>query len=167
MKPASGCAGPADDELGQRSGDERELRRSMVTDFICWVHLGASMSNQQGPRHASYALSPGSSSVALDTLYPGRERRPGRVSSRVQQERSRAPEAIWGQFNNYRSNGLMGSAIVHVAVLGLIPEWRYFRSSSGAAGSPEARDRNPHRAFAGVLRDASREKGCEWRRWRR
>jgi hypothetical protein len=31
-----------------------------------------------------------------------------------------APEAIWGQFNNYRSNGLVGSAAVHVVILGLI-----------------------------------------------
>ncbi|HEY1658490.1 MAG TPA: energy transducer TonB [Candidatus Sulfotelmatobacter sp.] len=30
------------------------------------------------------------------------------------------PDAIWGQFNNYRSNGLVGSAVAHVIVLGLI-----------------------------------------------
>jgi TonB family protein len=30
------------------------------------------------------------------------------------------PDAIWGQYNNYRSNGLMGSVIVHVVLLGLI-----------------------------------------------
>jgi len=80
------------------------------------------MPNYQGPRHASYALSPGSSSVALDTLYRGRERvaQPVRVSSQMQQKRAPAPDPIWGQFNNYRSNGLMGSAIIHVVFLGLI-----------------------------------------------
>jgi protein TonB len=30
------------------------------------------------------------------------------------------PDAIWGQYNNYRSNGLMGSVIVHVVLLGLV-----------------------------------------------
>jgi len=79
------------------------------------------MPNQQSPRRASYVLSPGSSSLAFDTLYPSRESgRPVRVVSQARQKRSPAPDAIWGQFNNYRSNGLMGSAIVHIAVLGLI-----------------------------------------------
>jgi TonB family protein len=35
-------------------------------------------------------------------------------------QRLRGPEAIWGQFNNYRSNGLAASAVVHVVMLGLI-----------------------------------------------
>lgn len=80
------------------------------------------MSNQQGPRRAAYALSPGSSSVALDTLYPGQQRvgRPVPVGSQVRRKRSPAPDAIWGQFNNYRSNGLMGSAVVHAAFLALV-----------------------------------------------
>jgi periplasmic protein TonB len=30
------------------------------------------------------------------------------------------PDAIWGQFNNYRSNGLAGSAVAHIIILGLI-----------------------------------------------
>ncbi len=80
------------------------------------------MPNHQSPRRAAYALSPVSSSVAFDTLYAGRERagRPARVSAQVRQKRSIAPDAIWGQFNNYRSNGLTGSAIVHVAALALL-----------------------------------------------
>jgi len=80
------------------------------------------MPNHQSPRRAAYALSPGSSSVAFDTLYAGRERagRPARVSAQMRQKRSIAPDAIWGQFNNYRSNGLTGSAIVHVAALALL-----------------------------------------------
>lgn len=31
-----------------------------------------------------------------------------------------APDQIWGQYNNYRSNGVVISAIVHVGVIGLI-----------------------------------------------
>jgi periplasmic protein TonB len=78
------------------------------------------MSNTQIPRMATQALFPRSSS-ATRTLYIGRDR--------VQQQTARyplregknlAPEAIWGQFNNYRSNGLWGSVVVHAALLGLI-----------------------------------------------
>jgi protein TonB len=84
------------------------------------------MPNSQGPRHPSYVLSPGSSSVALDRIYAGHEAaaRQARVSSQQklspQQRRSPAPDAIWGQFNNYRSNGLKWSAIVHIAAVGLL-----------------------------------------------
>jgi periplasmic protein TonB len=78
------------------------------------------MSNTQIPRMATQALFPRSSS-ATRTLYIRRDR--------VQQQSARyplregknlAPEAIWGQFNNYRSNGLWGSVVVHAALLGLI-----------------------------------------------
>src|SRR5579862_5873754 len=30
------------------------------------------------------------------------------------------PDQIWGQYNNYRANGVVVSAIVHIAVLGLL-----------------------------------------------
>jgi TonB family protein len=33
---------------------------------------------------------------------------------------SRPPDEIWGQYNNYRSNGVAISAMVHVALLGLL-----------------------------------------------
>jgi len=33
---------------------------------------------------------------------------------------SRPPEQIWGQYNNYRSNGVAVSAIVHLALVGLL-----------------------------------------------
>jgi TonB family protein len=33
---------------------------------------------------------------------------------------SRPPDAIWGQYNNYRSNGLKISAIVHIGVIALL-----------------------------------------------
>jgi len=30
------------------------------------------------------------------------------------------PGKVWGQYNNYRANGLVGSGIVHIALLGLV-----------------------------------------------
>jgi periplasmic protein TonB len=78
------------------------------------------MSNRQSPRLAAHAVFPFSSSAILDTVYAGRELnvRPEKVAQRA--HRAPAPDAVWGQFNNYRSNGLAGSAIVHIALLGLI-----------------------------------------------
>jgi TonB family protein len=42
------------------------------------------------------------------------------VQARSRGQQSFVPEQIWGQYNNYRSNGLVGSAIVHVVLLGAI-----------------------------------------------
>ncbi len=78
------------------------------------------MPNRQSPRPAAYSWSTVPSSGVLGTLYTERLVQPARVSSQPRQKRTLAPEAIWGQFNNYRSNGLVGSAVVHIAVLGLI-----------------------------------------------
>jgi periplasmic protein TonB len=80
------------------------------------------MPNQQSPRYASYALSAVSSSATLETLYAGRGRiaRQAKASSQLRKKRAYGPDAVWGQFNNYRSNGLLGSAVVHVALLSLI-----------------------------------------------
>lgn len=48
-----------------------------------------------------------------------RDMRPGRpVSTAVRI--ARPPEQIWGQYNNYRANGVAISAMIHVAVLGLL-----------------------------------------------
>jgi protein TonB len=79
------------------------------------------MSNQEVTRQTADVFFPGSSSSVLDTLYSGRARtaRPA-GSMRPPQSKAAAPDAIWGQFNNYRSNGLAGSAVVHVVALGLI-----------------------------------------------
>ncbi len=78
------------------------------------------MSDRQSPRFAAHALFPFSSSAILDTVYSGRELngRPEKVAQRA--HRAPVSDAIWGQFNNYRSNGLAGSAIVHIALLRLI-----------------------------------------------
>ncbi|MGO8796515.1 MAG: energy transducer TonB [Candidatus Sulfotelmatobacter sp.] len=79
------------------------------------------MSNQEVTRQTADAFFPGSSSSVLDTLYSGRARtvRPA-GGIRPKQSKAVAPDAIWGQFNNYRSNGLVGSAVFHVIALGLI-----------------------------------------------
>jgi periplasmic protein TonB len=62
-----------------------------------------------------------SSSAVLDPMYASRQARPAPMPVRPRaQARSMAPEAIWGQFNNYRSNGLAGSAVVHIVVLAAI-----------------------------------------------
>ena len=47
----------------------------------------------------------------------GRQGRPGNVAAaRV----ARPPEQIWGQYNNYRANGVAISAMIHVVALGLL-----------------------------------------------
>jgi TonB family protein len=57
----------------------------------------------------------------IDPLYPGRERNVRPIApTRFRQPRAAGPDAIWGQFNNYRSNGLTVSAIVHAVAIGLI-----------------------------------------------
>ncbi|MGA9390844.1 MAG: energy transducer TonB, partial [Candidatus Sulfotelmatobacter sp.] len=43
------------------------------------------------------------------------------MNSRVRQPKTpTGPDAIWGHYNNYRSNGLAGSAVVHVVLLTLL-----------------------------------------------
>jgi TonB family protein len=80
------------------------------------------MPNRQGTRQIVHAMPGGPSSAVLDTLYGGGERtlRSERIDPKPTKQKASAPDAIWGQFNNYRSNGLVGSAFAHVAVLGLI-----------------------------------------------
>jgi len=50
--------------------------------------------------------------------YASRREFAPRGSSRF--EKSFATEEIWGQYNNYRSNGLVGSRLVHIVVVGLV-----------------------------------------------
>jgi periplasmic protein TonB len=83
------------------------------------------MSNQHGTRHTAHALSPLNS---FEPLYINRESsprpeppiRPVRRSSQVRVQSQLGPDAIWGHYNNYRSNGLVGSAVVHVVLLALV-----------------------------------------------
>ena len=80
------------------------------------------MSNPQSPR--SFARPPfQSSSAVLDSPFSGRDgvvRRPVVMHQRSRTQQSFVPEQIWGQYNNYRSNGLVGSVIVHVVLLAVI-----------------------------------------------
>lgn len=85
------------------------------------------MSNQQSPRHTAHALSSVSSFEPLNTLYAGREYAspqrvvvPARTSAKPQVEKRSGPDAIWGQYNNYRSNGLAGSAVVHTVIVAFL-----------------------------------------------
>lgn len=94
------------------------------------------MSNQEGPLSVAQPISPISSSEikVLEVLYGDRRRplpagytrassesREGRPRrTRIREERPVGPEAIWGQFNNYRSNALALSVIVHAALISLI-----------------------------------------------
>jgi periplasmic protein TonB len=98
-------------------------REIAASYFICLrVHLGVPMPNQESPRHTADTFFPVASSALIESRYVGHERtvRPITPHSRPRQQVAVGPDAIWGQFNNYRSNGLTGSAIVHVVALGLI-----------------------------------------------
>jgi len=85
------------------------------------------MSNQS--RNSARMSGPPSSSV-LDrpdlNQPPASQRRvpPLRIETRphlpVQRSMAAAPDAIWGQYNNYRSNGIVGSVVVHIVLAGLL-----------------------------------------------
>jgi periplasmic protein TonB len=51
--------------------------------------------------------------------------RAARISSRPV-VRAHAPDEIWGQYNNYRANGVLVSAIVHIALIGLLVSGVWF-----------------------------------------
>ena len=86
------------------------------------------MSNEPGTQPSAHALSPLSSFESLNALYVPRQPYDGgdrttkavRRSSQVREQSQFGPDAIWGHYNNYRSNGLAGSAVVHVVVLALL-----------------------------------------------
>ena len=77
------------------------------------------MLNQQNYRHSALLQF---SSPAVLNRSQGRAQtmRPVQSNVRSRTQTVLPPEAIWGQYNNYRSNGLVGSAIFHVVVVGLI-----------------------------------------------
>jgi TonB family protein len=76
------------------------------------------MPDQQITRDGVTAPFRYSSSAVLDTLYAVPRVQLVKVHGRG--PKPIAPDAIWGQYNNYRSNGLVGSAVVHAIVLCLI-----------------------------------------------
>jgi periplasmic protein TonB len=73
------------------------------------------MPNQQGSRQTANTFFPFSSSAVLDAPRRGRPEYGRPPSTRS----GPAPE-IWGQFNNYRSDGLKWSAGIHVVVVSLL-----------------------------------------------
>ena len=83
------------------------------------------MLNQQNSRHS--ALLQFSPSGVLDRAHShARIRQSAQINARSREEKVVAPDAIWGQYNNYRSNGLVGSAVFHVIVVGLIVGFTLF-----------------------------------------
>jgi periplasmic protein TonB len=81
------------------------------------------MSNQQSPRYSAYTSLHSSSTAVLDSPAVGRDvplRPIMRTHLPPQVQDSFGPEKIWGQYNNYRSNGLAGSAVVHIVLLTVI-----------------------------------------------
>jgi periplasmic protein TonB len=79
------------------------------------------MSTQQSPLPATAFPS----SEILNVLYNGRDFAPRQKANSQKRTESMkkqnfGPDAIWGQYNNYRSNGLAGSVIVHIVLLGVI-----------------------------------------------
>src|ERR1700688_2090210 len=81
------------------------------------------MSTRQSPITAAPAFP---SSEVLNVLFRGHDLAPRQKSisprrmESMKNNKSMGPDAIWGQYNNYRSNGLMGSVVVHAVLLGLI-----------------------------------------------
>jgi TonB family protein len=78
------------------------------------------MSSQQSPLPATAFPS----SEVLNVLYCGREYAPRQKANpkRVENMKKQnfGPDAIWGQYNNYRSNGLAASVVVHIVLVGLL-----------------------------------------------
>jgi periplasmic protein TonB len=84
--------------------------------------MGSEISNREHAPIAIQTRFAGSSTAALDTPYSQRAHvmRPAVARYPSRELRNLAPEAVWGQFNNYRSNGMIGSVVVHIVLLGVI-----------------------------------------------
>ena len=82
------------------------------------------MPNPERPRVAApMSFRSSSSSAVLENPYVGRanaSRPKALMRPQSQVRKSVAPDAIWGQYNNYRSNGMVGSAIFHIVVIAVI-----------------------------------------------
>jgi TonB family protein len=75
------------------------------------------MPNQQVTSYSPHPVLPALPAVRQQGPYATREFG-SRPTSRAQ--KTFATDEIWGQYNNYRSNGLAGSVAVHIVLLGLI-----------------------------------------------
>jgi protein TonB len=60
------------------------------------------------------------------TRYNGVGPRATRPHPRPSVRTSQAPDAIWGQYNNYRANGVVVSAVVHVVLIGALLSGAFF-----------------------------------------
>jgi periplasmic protein TonB len=82
------------------------------------------LSNYQDPHSRAKTFFPiassSSSTAVLQNLYAGHRTAKRTEQARAKAEAAEGPEAIWGQFNNYRSSGIKGSIFVHLVLLGLI-----------------------------------------------
>lgn len=78
------------------------------------------MANPQSPRISAYPPLSSTSSALLDPPYAPRPMPVVRGSQVVRRVEALGPDEIWGKYNNYRSNGLVASAVVHVVLLSLI-----------------------------------------------
>jgi protein TonB len=78
------------------------------------------MPNPQSPRISAYPPLSSTSSALLDPPYAPRPMPVIRASQLVRKVEAVGPDEIWGKYNNYRSNGLVVSAIVHAVLVGLI-----------------------------------------------
>jgi protein TonB len=58
--------------------------------------------------------------LASPTLLRSRNEARARAARAKTMRSVQAPDEIWGQYNNYRANGVVVSALVHVGVLGLL-----------------------------------------------
>lgn len=81
----------------------------------------------QNSRQTANTFFPGASSALID---PRSGHKPSakrfETPTRFRQPKSVGPDAIWGQFNNYRSNGLAVSGAVHVVALALLLAGTFF-----------------------------------------
>jgi periplasmic protein TonB len=59
-------------------------------------------------------------------LMPQTSQLPVRLQPRTFARPSHAPDEIWGQYNNYRANGVVVSAIVHVCLIALLVSGAFF-----------------------------------------
>ena len=59
-------------------------------------------------------------------LMPQPSQLPVRLQPRTVARPSHAPDEIWGQYNNYRANGVVVSAIVHVCLIALLVSGAFF-----------------------------------------
>jgi len=88
--------------------------------------------------------------------------RKAKAPSRVREQGPVGPDAIWGHYNNYRSNGLVGSAFVHIVLIGLIIAATIYTPKVVPVMKP-IEHVDPDRALARFLRLAHRQDHRQWR----